>query len=175
MLIWLQLKEPFPPLTPVSGQFSEGLTLSCNRRFAPDGSRLGSVTELSDAQVDHRGGEVGEAQPTSARFVAPESDAGPIFEAGKQVLNLVAPGIQRRVPCGRVGHAPLGRGMDGATLCSQGGAERGRDITPVKSCIAGRDARGERGRITQIRVLSGARDQPKNPARTIGTGMKFGA
>ena len=33
--------------------------------------QLGSVTGLVDAQVDHSGGEMGEAHPTASSFVAP--------------------------------------------------------------------------------------------------------
>ena len=33
-----------------------------------DAQKLGSVTELSEAQVDYGGGHVGEAHPTAARL-----------------------------------------------------------------------------------------------------------
>jgi len=47
-----------------------------------------SVTELGNAQVDHHRGEMGEAYPTPACFVAPERDAAPVLHAGEQVLDI---------------------------------------------------------------------------------------
>ena len=58
--------------------------------------RLGSVTELCDAEVDNGGDKVGEAHPAPARFVAPERDAAPVFQLGEQVLDVVAPGSPKR-------------------------------------------------------------------------------
>ena len=87
--------------------------------------RLGSVTELCDAQVDHGGGEMGETHPTTAGLVAPESDTRAVLEPGEQVLDVVAPGVQHRIPCGWIDHAALGRGVDGAALGGEGCAEGG--------------------------------------------------
>ncbi|MDQ2764494.1 MAG: hypothetical protein M3Y22_13770, partial [Pseudomonadota bacterium] len=42
----------------------------------PEADDLGCVTELSEAQVDHGGGQISEAHPTAARFVAAECDPG---------------------------------------------------------------------------------------------------
>jgi hypothetical protein len=69
---------------------------------------LGSVTGLSDAQVDHGGGEMGEAHPTAACFVASQGNAGKILEPGEQVLDVVPPGIQHGIPRRWIDHAPLG-------------------------------------------------------------------
>jgi len=44
-----------------------------------DPAHLGSVTELCDAQVDDRGGEMGEAHPALARFVASERSPAPVL------------------------------------------------------------------------------------------------
>ncbi|SDE54209.1 hypothetical protein SAMN04487779_105112, partial [Belnapia rosea] len=45
---------------------------------------LGSVTELSGAQVDHGGSKMGEAHPTAACLVASQGDASKVLEPGKQ-------------------------------------------------------------------------------------------
>jgi hypothetical protein len=100
---------------------------------------LGSVTELCDVEIDHRGGEMGEADPAPARLVTPKGNADPILEPGEQVLDVVAPGIQLGIPFRRVDHASLGRGVDRAAIGGEGSAERGRDVASVERRIAGRD------------------------------------
>ena len=65
----------------------------------------------------------------------------------------MTPGVELGVPGRRIDHAPLGRGVDRAALGGEGGAQGGRDITPVE-CGAGcrrrvrwhgADPRGVRG------------------------------
>src|SRR3954464_3889162 len=91
-------------------------------RASPQGKcqqTLGCVTELTEPQVDHGSGQVGKAHPTAARFVAAKRDPGGVLEAGERVLDVVALGVDRRVPRGRVEHPLLGRGVDGASLCGE--------------------------------------------------------
>jgi hypothetical protein len=70
---------------------------------------LGSVTELCDAEIEDSSGEVGKAHSTAAGLVAAEGDASPIFEAGEQVLDVMATDIQLGVALWRIDHVPLGR------------------------------------------------------------------
>ena len=87
---------PYKPLSAQSG---------CRR----GSRRLESVTAFCDAQVDHCGGEMGEAHPATARLVASQRKAGGVLEAREQVLDAVTPGVEPGVPRRRVDHAPLGR------------------------------------------------------------------
>lgn len=54
--------------------------------------------------------------------VAPEGDAGVVIEPGEQVLDLVAPGVQLGAPFARIGHAPLGRGVESVAVRGESGA-----------------------------------------------------
>jgi hypothetical protein len=80
---------------------------------------------------------MGEAHPVAAALVVPESDAVPVFEAGEQVLDMVAPGLQLGIPGRWIDHAPLGRGVNGAAFRGIGGAQGCRDIAPVECGVAG--------------------------------------
>ena len=83
--------------------------------------------------------------------------------------------IDRLVPRGRVEHPLLGWGMDGASLCSQIGAQFGRDIPPIEGDIGGWDPGQKWTDIAQVRVLAGAVNDVQNTAEAVGAGMDLGA
>lgn len=119
------------------------------------------MTELYDAEVDHRGGEIGEAHPAPACLVTPEGDAAPVLQSGEQVLDVVTSVIQLGMPFGRVDHASLGRRVDGAAIRGEGGMERSRDGTPVKRCLASSAAaRADRDRPTSQSTGPGRAGSP---------------
>src|SRR3954468_6041833 len=136
---------------------------------------LGCVTESTEPQVDHGSGQVGKAHPTAARFVAAKRDPGGVLEAGERVLDVVAWGVDRRVPRGRVEHPLLGRRVDGASLCGEIGPQFGRDIAAVKGGIGGWKTRQKWADIAQVRVVPGAVNEAQDAAEAIGAGVDLGA
>ena len=56
------------------------------------------MTGLSDAQVDHGSGEMGEAHLTATGLVASQGDAGKVLDPREQVLDVVPPGVQHGWP-----------------------------------------------------------------------------
>ena len=133
------------------------------------------MTEVGEAQIAHGGGEVSTAHPASACFVPPERDASPILHMEEQGLDVVALGLQRGGLWRWSGHVAPWRGVDGAAAGRNGGAQCCRDAASVKSRVASRTARRQRGRVAQVRVLSGTCNQPQNPANVVGARMKLGA
>jgi len=106
--------------------------------------RLGCVTELGEAQVDHGSGHVGEADPSAARLVAAEGDPGGALAAGGQGLDRVAPGVDRRVPRRRMAHPLFGRGVSRAAgTWPRPGAASLAGLSAARACGAG--PRGARG------------------------------
>ena len=95
------------------------------RHDRPPAHPLGSVTELCDAEVDDGSGEMGEAHPALTCLVTPERDTAPAFQLGEQVFDVAAPGVELFVPERGIDHAELGRGVDGAAVHSERGAQPG--------------------------------------------------